>query len=153
MLTIGSVWENKIKTDNVVGDVITIPNIVINDSKTKIFNIRKSLSDTEMKFIIPRYEWEVLSSNCLAIEYNNDPYGIIIPCAEIARFYYCRSTTIAAMYPTNWLKIAKEITIAEVMGTTLLLAWTGETSVLFSTPILVRPVAVAMSVDVTAHFF
>lgn len=37
--------------------------------------------------------------------------------------------------------------IAGVMGETLLLAWSGETFVLGSTPIWVRPVAVAISVD------
>jgi site-specific DNA-cytosine methylase len=37
--------------------------------------------------------------------------------------------------------------IAEVMGTTLLLAWSGETFVLSSTPIWVRPVAMALSVQ------
>lgn len=37
--------------------------------------------------------------------------------------------------------------IAEVMGTTLLLAWSGETFVLGNTPIWVRPVAVALSVQ------
>lgn len=37
--------------------------------------------------------------------------------------------------------------IAGVMGETLLLAWSGETFVLGSTPIWVRPVAVAMSVE------
>ncbi len=36
--------------------------------------------------------------------------------------------------------------IAEVMGTTLLLAWSGETFVLSAAPIWVRPVAVALSV-------
>ncbi|MBW7903813.1 MAG: DNA cytosine methyltransferase [Rhodocyclaceae bacterium] len=36
--------------------------------------------------------------------------------------------------------------IAGVMGTTLLLAWSGETFLLSSTPIWVRPVAVALSV-------
>ncbi len=35
--------------------------------------------------------------------------------------------------------------IAGVMGTTLLLAWSGETFVLSSTPIWVRPVAMALS--------
>ena len=40
--------------------------------------------------------------------------------------------------------------IAEVMGTTLLLAWSGETFVLSATPIWVRPVAVALSVQATA---
>ncbi|OWK42018.1 DNA cytosine methyltransferase [Fimbriiglobus ruber] len=37
--------------------------------------------------------------------------------------------------------------IAGVMGTTLLLAWSGQTFVLSSTPIWVRPVAVALSVQ------
>jgi len=37
--------------------------------------------------------------------------------------------------------------IAGVIGETLLLAWRGETFVLGSTPIWVRPVAVAISVD------
>ena len=36
--------------------------------------------------------------------------------------------------------------IAEVMGTTLLLAWSGETFVLSATPIWVRPVAMALAV-------
>lgn len=37
--------------------------------------------------------------------------------------------------------------IAGVMGTTLLLAWSGETFMLSSMPIWVRPVAVALSVQ------
>ncbi|PXX42236.1 DNA cytosine methyltransferase [Aquitalea magnusonii] len=37
--------------------------------------------------------------------------------------------------------------IAEVMGTTLLLAWSGETFVLSATPIWVRPLAIALSVQ------
>jgi site-specific DNA-cytosine methylase len=41
--------------------------------------------------------------------------------------------------------------IAEVMGTTLLLAWSGETFVLSATPIWVRPVAVALSVAQGEH--
>ena len=37
--------------------------------------------------------------------------------------------------------------IAEVMGTTLLLAWAGETFMLSSQPIWVRPIAIALAVD------
>jgi hypothetical protein len=40
--------------------------------------------------------------------------------------------------------------IAEVMGTTLLLAWAGETFMLSSQPIWVRPIAVALAVDLPA---
>ena len=115
LLTIGSVWENSVKTNDAFGRVVTLSNILINDRQTKIFNIRKSLSDTEMKFIIPRSEWPVLSSNCVALEYNNDPYGIIIPCAEIARFYYCRSTdlSLAAFNGAYKLDLNKIINPAE----------------------------------------
>lgn len=115
LLTIGSIWENRVKTNHAVGKVTTLPNILVDNSKTNIFNIRKSLSDTEMKFVIPRSEWPVLSSNCIAIEYNNDPYGIIIPCAEIARFYYCRSTdlSLAAFNGAYKLDLNKIINPAE----------------------------------------
>jgi len=41
--------------------------------------------------------------------------------------------------------------IAEVMGTTLLLAWSGETFSLSSQPIWVRPIAVGLSVDQTGN--
>ncbi|WP_197364751.1 hypothetical protein, partial [Streptomyces clavuligerus] len=41
--------------------------------------------------------------------------------------------------------------IGTVMGQTILLARTGETFVLGSTPIWVRPLAVALSVDVQPH--
>lgn len=37
--------------------------------------------------------------------------------------------------------------IADVMGTTLLLAWSGETFMLSSTPVWVRPIAIALAVD------
>ena len=42
--------------------------------------------------------------------------------------------------------------IAEVLGTTLLLAWSGETFVLSVAPIWVRPVAVALSVAHGGHY-
>lgn len=38
--------------------------------------------------------------------------------------------------------------IANVMGTTLLLAWTGETFVLSAMPVWVQPLTIALSVDV-----
>ncbi|WP_375592144.1 DNA cytosine methyltransferase [Chitiniphilus eburneus] len=41
--------------------------------------------------------------------------------------------------------------IAEVMGTTLLLAWSGETFVLSATPVWVRPVAMALTLLGGAH--
>lgn len=46
----------------------------------------------------------------------------------------------------NAVPAAAATAIAEVMGTTLLLAWSGETFMLSAQPIWVRPVAVALSV-------
>ena len=45
----------------------------------------------------------------------------------------------------NAVPPAAATAIADVMGTTLLLAWSGETFVLSATPIWVRPVAIALS--------
>lgn len=43
--------------------------------------------------------------------------------------------------------------IAEEIGRTLLLAWTGETFSLSSTPIWVRNIDIALSIDTSNHFF
>lgn len=36
-----------------------------------------------------------LRSFCLAVQWENDPYGIIIPVMEVIRFYYARSTDLS----------------------------------------------------------
>lgn len=54
--------------------------------------------DTD-KYLIPKYAWKlhpkVAGAKCLAIDYRGNKHGIIIPLAEIARFYYCSSTDLA----------------------------------------------------------
>lgn len=96
LLTIGSIWENKYKIAETSGDIISIPSININQHTTDIIDAWEHFPNDKNKYIIPPYEWSTKSpTHCLAIHYNNDPYGIIIPCAELARFYYCRSTDLS----------------------------------------------------------
>ncbi len=51
------------------------------------------------KFLIPPYLWKLNpkfgGARCLAINFLGNTYGIILPLAEIARFYYCSSTDLA----------------------------------------------------------
>jgi len=106
LLTIGSIWHDQKKTNTHSGELTTLNNIHINAQTTKFFDsyqhdvvVQKDDMGNEKqvkKYVIPPFSWSTKSpSYCMAIEYNNDPYGIIIPCAEIARFYYCRSTDLS----------------------------------------------------------
>lgn len=38
---------------------------------------------------------EAADSKCFGVRIGDDPYGIIFPCAEILRFFYCTSSTMA----------------------------------------------------------
>lgn len=42
-----------------------------------------------------KLSYGVSKSKCLAIQYNDDPFGIIIPASEVARFYFCNSTDLS----------------------------------------------------------
>lgn len=82
------------------------------DKQLEIFSLNDVLVDiqtvqyvqmyeqyTPNKYLIPPYVWKLSSklrqAKCLAVEYDGNKYGIIIPLAEIARFYYCASTDLA----------------------------------------------------------
>lgn len=99
LLKIGSNWRDKRLTIYEPDQIenFTLPKINITPDSVRIiqawdkieagkYAIPPSIRD------IPR---EFASSSCLAIEYNQDPYGIIIPASEVARFYYCHSTDLA----------------------------------------------------------
>lgn len=70
----------------------------ISESKSKLINRYAQAYETE-DFIIPYSEGRSPSPDSdggkayyVAIEHNGDPFGVIIPCAEIFRFFYCTSS-------------------------------------------------------------
>lgn len=72
--------------------------IDISESKTNIINRYAQTSESE-DFIIPYSEGRSPAPDSIggrayyvAIELNGDPFGVIIPCSEIFRFFYCTSS-------------------------------------------------------------
>lgn len=70
----------------------------ISESKAKFINRYARTYDTE-DFIIPYSDGRSPSPDSnggrayyVAIEHNGDPFGVIIPCAEVFRFFYCTSS-------------------------------------------------------------
>ncbi|WP_153003521.1 hypothetical protein [Thiomicrospira sp. WB1] len=99
ILKIGTYWVDGRLTTGTPSKIkkFTLPGIHISPETTrtiaaweKIDDGRYAIKPHSLK--IPR---EAANSKCLAIEYNDDPYGIIIPASEIARLYYCNSTDLS----------------------------------------------------------
>ncbi|MDA8412504.1 MAG: hypothetical protein M0023_01815 [Desulfobacteraceae bacterium] len=79
------------------------------------------VDQSDKGLLIPmKYHWDFYKepqadSYLLAINHNNNPHGIIIPCAEILRFFYCYASNIARVMtsdrildPGRWLYDPKE---------------------------------------------
>ncbi|MFA6699125.1 MAG: hypothetical protein WCS28_03055 [Thiomicrospira sp.] len=99
LLKIGSYWVDGQLTTGVPGIIenLTLSSVIIARDNTKPINAWHKI-DTSKYAINPqivKIPYNVSKSKCLAIEYRGDPYGIIIPVSEIARFYYCHSTDLA----------------------------------------------------------
>lgn len=99
ILKIGTFCKNKSLTNRLPDkfETFILKDIRITDESTKTITAWEKMDDTN--YVIPPHHlklpFSASSTNCLAINYNGDPYGIIVPASEIARFYYCQSTNLA----------------------------------------------------------
>ena len=88
---------------------------------------RKAKEDA--RYLVPMgHPWEFYNdpkadSYLLGANFNNNPYGIIIPCAEVLRFFYCYSSNIAKIMtsdrilnPGRWLYNLKKSHFNEQTG-------------------------------------
>ncbi|WP_156952562.1 hypothetical protein [Microvirgula aerodenitrificans] len=95
LVTIGSLWQNRHCLVENAGKTKTFDNLVISPETVRLL---KSDALVEGQLLIRKKYHQIgagLAANCLAIEWQGDPYGIIIPAAEIVRFYYATSTDLA----------------------------------------------------------
>ncbi|WP_432723889.1 hypothetical protein R0381_000735 [Jeongeupia wiesaeckerbachi] len=95
LVTIGSLWQNRRCLVEVAGKSKTFHNLHISPNTVRLV---KSDVVVDGHPLIRRRFHQIgagLGANCLAIEWHGDPYGIIIPVAEIIRFYYATSTDLA----------------------------------------------------------
>jgi len=99
ILKLASYWINGrlTTTSPPVIENLTLPNIKISPETVQTIATWDKID--EHKYAIdPRAlktDYGVSKSKCLAIKYNDDPYGIIIPVSEVARFYFCQSTDLS----------------------------------------------------------
>lgn len=116
VLTIGSLWKNGKLLDYQVIVPSNLPNV--NIAEDSVHLIEAGHKD-QTGYIINKAAFDIggfkngLSARCLAIESDGDPYSIIIPVAEVIRFYYAISTNLAKIaflgsYETNFDQIIGE---------------------------------------------
>jgi len=62
------------------------------------------------RWLVPNYAYDIPrqlgKTRCFAIEYQGDPYGIVVPAHEIARFYYGQSSDLAMAMFRGTLSVA-----------------------------------------------
>lgn len=95
-IVIGSLWIDGYCQREKAGKIERFSNLQINDSSVQLITSGHKLDE---ELLIPYRYYRLggagLHANCLAISHDDDPYHIIIPVAEIIRFYYAISTDMA----------------------------------------------------------
>ncbi len=95
LVTVGSLWQNCRCLVKEAGKSKTFHNLLISPDTVRTI---KSNAQVEGHQLIRKRYHQIgagLAANCLAIEWHGDPYGIIVPTAEIIRFYYAVSNDLA----------------------------------------------------------
>jgi len=96
LLSIGSLWQDGHCLPDRAGKATTFDGLDISDETTQV--VQASLVEDGQQLIpfnAHRVGGAGMGSKCMAIYWKGDPYGVLIPMAEIARFYYATSTDLA----------------------------------------------------------
>lgn len=96
MLCIGSIWYQGKLQNQQAGQMVELRGLHISASNTKVVHAGAKVNE---QYLLPfshyRYGSDGYFSKMLAIEHKGDPYGILIPMAELVRFYFAVSTDLA----------------------------------------------------------
>lgn len=96
MLCIGSIWYQGKLQNQLAGQMVELRGLLISASTTKVVHAGTKINE---QYLLPfshyRYGSDGYFSKMLAIEHKGDPYGILIPMAELIRFYFAVSTDLA----------------------------------------------------------
>ncbi len=95
LVTIGSLWLNRRCLIETAGKDKIFHNLTISPDTVRL--VKSDAKVDGHPLILKRFHQigAGLAANCLAIKWRDDPYGIIVPVAEIIRFYYATSTDLA----------------------------------------------------------
>jgi hypothetical protein len=94
LIAVGSLWKNRRWLGTFAGKSKTFANLEISPQTVRLVKADTSIEGDQL--IRRRYHriGSGLGSYCLAVEWQGDPYGIIIPASEIIRFYYATSSDL-----------------------------------------------------------
>jgi hypothetical protein len=96
-LRVGSIWQRGLPLHDEAGQSLYLPYTEI--SATTVTTIDSGQKTADGDYVIPKAVCKLgnsgLGAKCLAIHYNGNPYGIVIPIAEVIRFYYAITTRLA----------------------------------------------------------
>lgn len=102
---VGSIWRNSECQQQLAGQLTEFKGLEISKHTTQVLN---ASAKEHNHYIIPYTHYKFgkagYLSQMVAIEYNGDPYGILIPMAELVRFYYAVSTDLADVILSGDLK-------------------------------------------------
>lgn len=95
MLCIGSIWRDGELQKTLAGQVIDFRDLVISAFTTKVIHASaKENGHYLLPFSHYRFGSDGYFSKMVAVEYKGDPFGILIPMAELLRFYFAVSTDL-----------------------------------------------------------
>jgi hypothetical protein len=100
IVNIGSVWKNGLRvTESIKPEIFKAK---VNTSLADIIEFSSTTPNSNKRIITP-FEYplgadafsQIKSSPVIAIPFNGDPYGLLIPAIEVIRFYYLISSRMA----------------------------------------------------------
>jgi hypothetical protein len=102
---VGSIWRNSECQQQLAGQLTEFKGLEISKHTTQVLN---ASAKEHNQYIIPYTHYKFgkagYLSKMVAIDYGGDPYGILIPMAELVRFYYAVSTDLADVIFSGDLK-------------------------------------------------
>lgn len=102
---VGSIWHNGECQQQLAGQLTEFKGLELSKHTTQVLN---ASAKEHNQYIIPYTHYKFgkagYLSKMVAIEYSGDPDGILIPMAELVRFYYAVSTDLADVIFSGDLK-------------------------------------------------
>lgn len=94
-VAIGSIWKNGFHQGVFAGTDKIFSDLNISETSVRFIRANHKVND---QFLIPQSQYRLgtgLNSWLVAVEYQGNPYGVLIPAIELIRFYYAISTNLA----------------------------------------------------------
>lgn len=105
LLCIGSIWKDGICQPHYAGREEIFRDLLVDPSTTQVITANHRIGSSRL--ISPRfYRFGVGNgkTRLMAVTWNDDPLGLLIPMAELLRFYYLVSTDLARIVFSGALK-------------------------------------------------